>query len=135
MPAAAGKAAVLKISTTAGGAGTYTTCLGIENPSIQLDGAMLDVTELPATMIARIQGLKDAKVSAAGSYQPADTTGQLAIRNSWLNDTELWYQYFPDGTTGFKQQCKVSRFQVDTPVAGKSTVSIELQGTGAITIT
>lgn len=138
MPATSGKVAVLQISTTVGGAGTYTTCLGIENPQIALDGLLLDVTELPATYVARIQGLKDARITATGTYQPLDTTGQLAIRNAWVNDSELWYLFWPLGLSGvasFKQLCKVDKWSVDSNVSGKATVSFDLAGSGTLTVT
>lgn len=136
MAALSGKAGVLQVSTTAGGAGTYTTCLGIESFSVSLDGQMLDVTELPATYTSAIQGLKNLKISAQGSYQSGDTTGQLAIRSSLVNDTgELWVKAFPDGSTGFKSQVKVMSFKVDNAVAGKATLSLDLQGTGTVTVT
>lgn len=137
MPAIAAKAAVLQVSTTVGGAGTYSTVLGIRAPTITLDGALLDVTELPATFMARIQGLKDAVVEGSGTYQSADTTGQAAIRSSWLNDTELWYKFLPSGASdgsGFKQQCRVSKFQVGAPIADSVGVSFTLQGTGVVTL-
>lgn len=136
MAAISGKAGLLKISTTAGGAGTYTTCLGITSFSVSLDGVLIDVTELPATYMARIQGLKDLKIDAQGTYQSGDTTGQLAIRNSLVNDTgELWCSAFPDGTTGFKSQVKVDSFKVDNSVAGAALVSFSLAGTGTATVT
>lgn len=136
MAAISGKAGLLKISTTVGGAGTYTTCLGISSFDVSIDGEMLDVTELPATYHARIQGLKDLGISASGTYQSGDTTGQLAIRNSLVNDTgELWVQAWPDGTTGVKSQVKVSSFKVDNSVAGSANVSFNLQGTGSATVT
>lgn len=132
MAAISSRAAVLKVSVTAGGAGTYTTVVGIKSISSPLSAGVLDVTELPATFIARIVGLKDAKLTASGTYQPADTNGQLAIRSAWLNDSELWYQHLPDGSTGIKQQCRVLNFTVSDDVAGAATVSFELEGTGTV---
>ena len=132
--AIAGKSAVLKISTTAGGAGVYTTALGVKNASINIDGTSIDVAELPATYHARIQGLKDGKLSCSGFYTSGDTTGQVAIRAALLNDTELWYQFLPDGATGFKQQARVSKFNVDAPVDGVVGWSCDLEGTSVITL-
>jgi predicted secreted protein len=134
MPATAGKAAVFKFSPTAGGAGTYSTVAGIKTFSAEIAGQNIDVTELPATYLARIQGLKDGKYSASGFYQPGDTNGQLAIRTSFLADTELWLQALPDGTTGFKQQVRCSKYAVSTDVAGPNSWSADFEGTGVITL-
>jgi hypothetical protein len=40
-----------------------------------------------------------------------------------------------DGTNGFQQEVKCSKFQVDATVEGIVGVSIELEGNGAISAT
>lgn len=127
-----GKNTLVKVSTTAGGAGAYTTVDEIQSVDFNESGASIDVTKFDDDWISRIQGLKDCKWSLKGFWDPADTNGQLAIRNAWLNDTELWVQILPNGTTGFKQQVLVSSFNISTGVSGVAEVSIDLEGTGAI---
>jgi predicted secreted protein len=130
--AQAGKSSLVKVSTVAGGAGAYNTVAGVKSASMNQSGQNLDITVLPASFVARLQGLKDASYSLSGNWESTDTNGQIAIRNAWLNDTVLWIQFLPDGSTGFKQEVKVSAFNLETSVEGITSFSIELEGTGAI---
>jgi predicted secreted protein len=134
MSATAGKKTRVKVSTTAGGAGTYTTALGIKNVSIELDGEMVDVSSFGSDWKEKLQGLKDSKITMGGNYEPGDTTGQGALRSAWLNDTEAWIQVLVDGTLGFKVQIKVAKFGVDSEVSDKVGVSIDAEGTGVVSI-
>lgn len=134
MSALAGKKTRVKVSTTAGGAGAYTTALGIKSASIKLGADMVDVSELGVDWKNKVQGLKDSQISLAGNYEPGDTTGQAALRSAWINDTEAWVQVLVDGTLGFKVQVKVSNFSFDGDVADKGAVSIDLEGTGVVSI-
>jgi predicted secreted protein len=69
-----------------------------------------------------------------GFYNPTDTNGQAAIRSAFLNDTSLFIQFLPDGSTGFKQEVKVSKFEVSAGVDGTVEVSIDLEGSDAISL-
>jgi predicted secreted protein len=134
MSATAGKKTVVKISTTVGGAGTYTTALGITTASVEIDGDMVDVSTLGNNWKDKVQGLKDSKMSFSGNYEPGDTTGQQAIRSALINDTEIWAQVLIDGTLGFKVQIKPSKFATNSDVKDKVGVSIDCEGTGTVTI-
>lgn len=135
MSATAGKKTRAKVSTTVGGAGTYTTALGIKSASIKLGAEMVDVSSLGAGDFKdKLQGLKDSQGSLSGNYEPGDTTGQGALRSSWLNDTECWIQVLVDGTLGFKVQIKVTNFSVDSDVGDKGAVTIDWEGTGVVTV-
>lgn len=123
--ATAGKNALLKISTNGS---TFTTCLGVKSASASIDGANLDTTVFGDSFMERIQGIKDFKVSISGFYVPGDTTGQQAIRSALINDTLLYVQFLPDGTTGFQMLVKVSKFDVQAGVESTADVSIELEG-------
>lgn len=132
MPGIAGKASRVRVSATVGG--TYNVVAGIRQASIEIDGANLDDSEFGVDWMQRIQGLKDFKVSMSGSYRPGDTTGQVLIQNTLLNDADLFVQVLPDGANGFRGQVRVAKFSVEPPVDGIVPVSIELEGTGAITL-
>jgi predicted secreted protein len=138
MPGIAGKAARVKISTVAGGGGVYNVMLGVKSVSATIDGATVDDSEMSIDWVQRLQGLKDGKYTIQVNRRPADATGQNACLSALINDTELWVQVLPDnGTTaliGFKQQVKVAKFSADAAVDGANTASIELEGTGAITL-
>lgn len=132
MSGLAGKLNRAKVGTTSGG--TFYNVAGLKQSSIELDGAVIDDSEFGVDWQQKLQGLKNFKVSMSGSYRPADTNGQVAIRSAFVNDTELWVQVLPDGTNGFKGKVIVTKFSVEPAVDGISSVSIELEGTGAVTI-
>lgn len=131
MAATAGKKALLKISTNGT---TFTKALNIKSASIEIDGQNLDISQLGDDWMSRIQGMKDAKISASGSYDTADTTGQVAIRSALINDTALYAQLLPDGTTGFQMQVKVAKLSVNASTSTEAQVSIDLEQTGGITL-
>lgn len=126
-----GKSAKVQVSTD--GAVTFNDVLELNDASITIDGTNLDITEFGDDFINRIQGLKDGSYSLGGFYAPGDTTGQVAIRDALLNDTQLHVQLLPDGVAGFQQEVKVASFAVNPTVDGTSEVSIDLEGTGTIT--
>ena len=128
----AGKAFRAKVSTTTGG--TFTSALGIHDGTVNLSGTNIDVSEFADTWMERLQGLKDASYDLKGFYNSADTTGQNVIQSAFLNDTALWIQMLPDGTTGFKQQMLVSKYSVGAAVNGAISVDITLEGTGVVSL-
>lgn len=132
MSGLAGKLNRAQVGTTSGG--TFTTVAGLKTSSIELDGAVIDDSEFGVDWQQKLQGLKNFKISMSGSYRPDDTNGQVAIRSAYVNDTELWAQVLPDGADGFRGQVIVTKFSVEPAVDGGVSVSIELEGTGAITI-
>ena len=130
-----GISARLKVSTTAGGAGTYTDVAEIRDATITLDGQNLDVSFFgTSAWTTRIQGRKDVTLDATGYLVPGDTNGQVAIRNAYINDTELWAEYLWDGTAGFKFQCRVASFSSAADVDGIVGITIRLEGTSAVTV-
>ena len=132
MSGLAGKLNRAKVGTTSGG--TFYTVAGVKQSPLELDGAVIDDSEFGVDWQQKLQGLKNFKVSLSGSYRPSDTNGQVAIRSAFINGTELWVQILPDGSNGFKGQVIVTKFAVEPSVDGMSSVSIELEGTGAITL-
>jgi predicted secreted protein len=136
MPGLAGKKARLKVGTTLVGATNIVA--GLKSVSLEIDGQTVDDNEFGVDWMQRLQTLKDWKISASGSYRPSDALGQVAIRSSLINDTDLYAAFLPDnGTTanaGLKGQIIVTKFSIEPPVDGISAVSIELQGTGAPTL-
>lgn len=130
--ALAGKSLKVRVSTTAGGAGTYTDVAELNSASMSQSGTNFDVSAFADTFIKRLQGLKDASYQISGFWVPTDTNGQVALRNAWLNDTTLWVQFLPNGTAGFKQEVKVSQIDFNASVDGAVEFSATLEGTGAI---
>jgi predicted secreted protein len=136
MAGTAGKKSRLKVATTVGGA--YNVVGGVKSFSHTIDGATVDDSEMGVDWMQRIQGLKDGKISASGNRRLADTNGQNVILSSLLNDSDIFIKALPDnGTTasvGFQQQMLCSKFNEDASVEGAVALSIELEGTGAITL-
>ncbi len=130
----AGKQFRVKVSTTVGGAGAYTSALGINDGTVNLSGTNVDVSEFGDTWMERIQALKDASYDLKGFYNAADATGQIALQSAFVNDTEVWVEMLPDGAAGFKQQVKVSKYVVGAPVNGAISVAITLEGTGVVSL-
>jgi len=128
--AIAGKSMAVRVATTA--AGTYTSVAEIKEASMSHAGNNQDISTFGSAWVLRLQGLKDATYSLSGFYNPTDTNGQVAIRNAWLNDTPLFVQFLPNGTNGFRQEVRVSSYEVSASADGAQEVSIELEGTGAI---
>lgn len=132
MPGIAGKANRVRVSTTVGG--TYNVVAGLRQGSIEINGANLDDSEFGVDWVQRLQGLKEFKMSLSGSYRPDDTTGQVVIQTALLNDTNLFARVLPDGSNGFQGQVRVTKFSVEPAVDGIVPVSIELEGTGAVSL-
>lgn len=130
--AIAGKKALVKVSTVAGGAGAYNTVDEIGEVSMSHSGGTLDTTKFNNDYMARIYGLKDVSFSISGTWDSADTNGQVAIRNAWLNETELWFQYLPDGSAGFKAQVVVSSCEIKSSVGGRCEFSATLDLAGGV---
>lgn len=131
MASVAGKNSRVKVCTTSGG--SYAAVAGVKSFSHSIDGTNVDDSEMGVAYVQRIQGLKDGKLSISGALRTDDTNGQIVIRTALLSDSDLFVQALPDGTTGFKQQMRCSKFAVDASVEDKVNLSIELEGTGAIT--
>jgi len=114
---------------------TYYLVQELNEASMSFEGENIDVTSFCSSFINRIQGLKDNTFDLSGFYAPDDTTGQVLIRDAWENDDDLWIRYIVDKNTGegFKQQVRVSSFEVSATVEDAVEVSIDLEGTGPLT--
>jgi predicted secreted protein len=127
----------LKVSTTAGGAGTYTEVAEFNEAEITIGADSIDASVFGTSAWAQtIQGRKDVNITASGFLVPGDTNGQVAIRSAQLNDTELWAQWLWDGTSGWKAQYRVRTFSCRAGAGSTDVVTcnIALEGTGAATI-
>jgi predicted secreted protein len=130
--AQAGKGLVIKVGTS--DTGPFTTVEDMNEASMSLEGDNQDVSTFGSAFIKRLQGLKDASYELSGFYNMTAGSQQDVIRDALLNDTELFVQFLPDGTTGFQQEVKVSTFEPSASADGVIEQSIELEGTDAITL-
>lgn len=130
MAATKGRALRVRVATTA--TGTYNVIVGIRSATLSMNGQNVDVSTLTDADVVRLQGIKDATISMEGNYE-ADATGQGAIRSALANDSDLFMQFLPDGTTGFRWQVKPSKYEISGAVGDKMSVSIEAECSGAVT--
>ena len=131
MPALAGKNCVVFVSTT-GLSGPWNEVLELKDANLQEKATGIDVSQFGDTFMERILGLKDAQLTLQGFWDPADTTGQVAIRNNWLTDAALYIAVAFDGSTGFKMQGVTSSFQIQAQINGAVTLNATVDSTGAI---
>jgi predicted secreted protein len=132
--ALSGRNAKLKVSATAGGAGTYTEVAELTQASCNINGQNIDISVFGDGWLKRIQGMRDSRLAGSGWLVPSDTNGQIAIRTALANGTELWAQFLWDGTNGFKVQVLPTSFDTDAPADGAVAVSCAFDGTGAIIV-
>ena len=123
---------VMSVATTTGGA--YNTVLGMKDASMSMKGDNQDISTFGTDYIKRLQGLKDVTYSLSGFVDLTDTTGQTIIRTALTGDTALFFKFLPDGTNGWKQEVKVASFDMSAAVDGVVELSIELEGSDAITV-
>lgn len=129
--ALAGKNTVVKVGTSA--SGPFNEVEELNEASMSLEGDNQDISTFASEFVKRLQGLKDASYELGGFYS-GNAGQQAVIRDALLNDTPLYFQFLPDGTTGFQQEVKVASFEVETAADGVVEVSIGLEGTDEITL-
>lgn len=127
----AGKDLVISVATTTGG--TYNVVAGMKDASMNISGDNQDITTFGEDYIVRLQGLKDVSYSLSGFLDLTDTNGQVRLQNALLNDSALFVKFLPDGTNGWKQEVKVSSFEMNGTADGMVELSIELEGSDSIT--
>ena len=102
--------------------------------SMELGGEVLDSTLLgSAGYRSRILGLHDWSVTMDCNWASGNAALEH-IRAAKINRTTLHARYLPDGNTssGYKGQVVVESFNLAGEVSALETVSITLQGHGAI---
>jgi len=129
--ALAGKDVVVKYKTSE--AGPANPIGGVNNVSLSDGRSNIDVTAFGAKDMERIAGLMDHPITVSGFYDGADP-GQQAIRDNYVNGTDLWIQLLPDGVTGFEVKVLVSSFEISASVDGAVEFNAELESTGAVTV-
>jgi predicted secreted protein len=130
MPAIAAKK--LKINVGTSESGPWTQVQDLQEASMTNEADNQDISTFSAEYVKRLQGLKDGSYEMSGFYNMDESAGQKMIRDALINDTPLYVQFLPDGTTGFQQEVKVGSFEVSGSADSVLEVSIELEGTDPI---
>lgn len=117
------------------------------SPSLDIGGDVLDDTELATNegFRSRLHGLSDFSVSADSNFVPLTGTGATddasgatgldMVRSAKLNKTDLQMRYLPTGqvdANGLVGDVIVETYNHSGDVGGLETVSISLQGNGAL---
>lgn len=109
--------------------------LPLNSPSLNDALNMLDLTDLSNSSAGnktRGYGLRDWSISGEGNYTGANAAISI-LRTAFNNRTAVYVKFLPDGSTGKKGQVLVENINISLPVDDKTTFSVSLQGTGAVT--
>ncbi len=125
--ALAGKGATIKVGTA--------VITEMENWKLDIGGNTLETTNFGSAGWKQfIQGLKEWSGSCEGNWNVAgDTSGQKALQDALLNGTTVSVEFNLNGTNKYTGTAYVTKISTDAPVGDKIKVSIDLQGTGALT--
>lgn len=73
--------------------------------------------------------------SLGGLYNPADTNGQNVLKNARDNGVSCWLQVLPNGTAGYQQKIKVTRYEDSAEADGDYVrVAFDAVRDGAATV-
>jgi hypothetical protein len=137
---------VKKLEVSADGGDTWYK-LPATSPSLEIGGDLLDDTELATNQgfRSRVHGLSDFSASADSVFKPltgnsgndaaSGAKGFDIVRTAKLNKTSILMRYLPTGAVdanGLQGQVIVETFSHSGDVGGLETVSISLQGNGAL---
>jgi len=127
----AGKNTVVKVSTDGE---TFTQIQDLNEVTMPMESDNQDVSTFGSSNVKRLYGLKDTSFELNGFFNPEDAEGQLKIRQALVDNSPLFVQFLPDGTTGFQQEVKVASYEVSASADGVVELAIEMEGTGAVTL-
>jgi len=102
--------------------------------SMDAGGENIDISKFGDDYRGRIQALRDIAYRASGFWDKLDTTGQIAIRSAWLNDTDLYIKILVNAADGWKQLIKVSTITVNTTADGAVEIAFEFSGNGDVSV-
>lgn len=114
------------------------TSTAAEIKSWSIDGGadMLDVTNFGSGgWKENIAGLREWSASVEGNWDMTDTNGQKALQDAWLNGSSVAVKFYVDGTKNYSGSAYISGLSPEVAVDDAATVSIDLQGTGALSYT
>jgi len=106
----------------------------IKNWSLDLDSDTLETTSFGDEWKEYISGLKEWSASSEGSWNiSADTSGQKALQDAYLNGTSVTLKLYVDDIHYYSGSAYISSLSIEDPVEDAVNISFEFQGTGALT--
>lgn len=112
---------------------TYYEVAGMSEYSAPEVANTEECTSFGSGNVERKQLLNDNTYSMSGFRDLTDTNGQVAIRTAMRARSSLYVKVLEDGTNGWTQEVIATSFEVSPAVDNVVPLSIELEGTGAIT--
>lgn len=101
---------------------------------LDVDSDLIDVTSFDSGgWKESIQGLKSWSGSLEGNWNMSDTNGQKALQDALLGGTTVSLELRVNGTNKYSGTAFIGKMSVEAPVDGKSTVSFDFTGSGALT--
>lgn len=126
--AVAGKAGKMALSTN--------TVADIQNWTLDAGFEMLEDTALLDSWKTFVSGLGEWSASAEGSWVvDSDTNGQTAIQTAFLAGTTVSLRLYTNSSNYYSGTAYITGLSIEDPVDGLVTISIELQGSGALSYT
>lgn len=128
-----GKGTFFSITSATGG--TINLSSGIDSASLARSLDTAEVTHFQQNDKVYIPGLRDHTFSVSGHFSSTHTAKLDALIGSTSGGA---YVYGPDGSTAagrrkYTGSALVTGLTYDTPVGDKVSMSIDLQGSGAVT--
>lgn len=106
----------------------------ISNWSLDLGADDIEITSFDSNGWKEyLAGLKEWSGSIEGNLKTNDTNGQKAILNAWLNGTKLSFTFEVSSGVTFTGEAFVKP-SIEVPVDDKASFSVDITGTGALTL-
>ena len=108
----------------------------IKSWSLDISHDMLEDTAMGDSSKTFISGLLESSATADGTWViSTDTNGQTALQTAFLAGTSVSIKLHVDTTHYYSGTAYISSLSVENDVADLVTVSLEFQGSGAISYT
>jgi len=112
---------------------TAATIVNVNSWSVDISIDLADITSLGDSWKEQLPTLKEWSGTIECHFDPADTTGQNALRTAALAGTQVALQFYVDGTYYYSGNAYIASQGVETPVDDKVSISFEFTGDGALT--
>lgn len=104
----------------------------IKSWSLELGGDTIDVTSFDSGgWKEHLASLAEWSGSFEGMFDTADTNGQVALINAWLNRQSVTLKLYVDNTHYFTGTAYIN-LSLEVPVDDAVTISVDFTGSGAV---
>lgn len=122
----------VRVTTSVAAATNADDIGGLTSADFERLRAELETTSFPdAGVETYIAGVKGISVSLSGNYDSANAP-QARLFTAEGDGSSVWIHYLPNGSAGWKVECKVFSVKLGGGVKDLETFSCTLKATGAI---